>query len=232
MSTQPQHQAPPVALGIDTYGGDDRPIDWARVLASGISFAIIKASDGYTTDEAFMSDREAIHEAGLSFGAYHFLRPSKDPNLQAAHLLNALAADGAGLLPTDFPVCVDVELNEGKTREGVCACVRTFVNAVRGATGRALILYTSPGFAEEFLDASFGDLHLWVSHYTSAAQPTIPAGWSNYLLWQFAAGEGGPGTDVGGPVPLHPDGCPSPVDSNRAFASHAELLAHLGIVTV
>jgi GH25 family lysozyme M1 (1,4-beta-N-acetylmuramidase) len=227
MSTFATQQAPAVAYGVDTYDQDNRPIDWAAALAFGISFAIIKASDGYETDSAFATDWKTLGEVGMTRAAYHFLRPSKDANLQAAHFLNVLNSDGVGLLPTDFPVCVDVELNEGKTREEVCECLHTFIDAVESATKRTAMVYTPPGFAEEFLDGTFGAQHLWLADYNP--EPVVPAGWSAYLIWQYAAGEGGPGTAVGGPTPMHPTGFPSSVDSNRAFGTHAELLAHLGI---
>lgn len=65
--------------GIDTsfYQGD---IDWAKVKADGVEFAMIKASQGRTaeydapfTDSKFIQNRSGAGQNGIYWGCYHYL---------------------------------------------------------------------------------------------------------------------------------------------------------------
>lgn len=65
--------------GIDTslWNGS---IDWAKVKADGVEFAIIKASQGRTadydapfTDPRFIENRRGAGQSGIYWGCYHYL---------------------------------------------------------------------------------------------------------------------------------------------------------------
>lgn len=90
--------------GIDVshHQGD---IDWQRVAADDVAFAIIKATEGGDhIDDAFATNLSEARAAGLVVGAYHFFtfcRPGAD---QAKNFL-AVVPRGEPMLP---PV-VDIE---------------------------------------------------------------------------------------------------------------------------
>ncbi|TGU69877.1 lysozyme, partial [Mesorhizobium sp. M1C.F.Ca.ET.144.01.1.1] len=80
-------------------------IDWQRVAADDVAFAIIKATEGGThVDTEFATNLREARAAGLAVGAYHFFtfcRPGAD---QAKNFIAAVPR-GEALLP---PV-VDIE---------------------------------------------------------------------------------------------------------------------------
>ena len=70
------------------------PIDWQRVAADDVAFAVIKATEGGDhVDDAFATNLREARAAGLAVGAYHFFtfcRPGGDQAL-AATVENAAA---------------------------------------------------------------------------------------------------------------------------------------------
>ena len=71
---------PPNSLpGIDV-SHHQNAIDWTQVAASGVRFAIAKASEGTAyIDPLFSTNRAEAMAAGIVFGAYHFARPDLHP---------------------------------------------------------------------------------------------------------------------------------------------------------
>jgi len=52
-------------------------IDWSKVAASGVSFAIAKASEGKSVvDPTYAENVAGASAAGIRIGAYHFAQPS------------------------------------------------------------------------------------------------------------------------------------------------------------
>ena len=71
---------PPDSLpGIDV-SHHQNAIDWTQVAASGVRFAIAKASEGTGyIDPLYSTNRAEAMAAGIVFGAYHFARPDMHP---------------------------------------------------------------------------------------------------------------------------------------------------------
>lgn len=96
-------------LGLDTasVAGNKNP-DWQKARAAGFSFAIIRANWGTTIDKVFSRDWDKIKAAGMTRGAYMFLRSDKKaatPEVQAETFIKAVGK----LDLTDFPPVLDVE---------------------------------------------------------------------------------------------------------------------------
>lgn len=92
--------------GVDVYDGQG-DIDWEAVAASGISFALIKATEGFgNVQDTFAANRQGTHSAGISpLGIYHFGRPeSGNPEAQADHYYDVVGDLG----PDEF-VALDIE---------------------------------------------------------------------------------------------------------------------------
>lgn len=91
-----------VGIDISSHNGD---IDFKKVAADGISFAIIKATEGGTfKDKKFIDNHRLAREAGLKVGAYHFFRFDTPGYMQGLNFLNSVR--GREL---DLPLVIDLE---------------------------------------------------------------------------------------------------------------------------
>lgn len=126
--------------GIDVshHQGD---IDWQRVAADDVAFAIIKATEGGDhIDDAFATNLSEARAAGLVVGAYHFFtfcRPGAD---QAKNFL-AVVPRGEPMLP---PV-VDIEFGGNCPRrltpEELRAELDAFLAPIEAQLGKQAIIY-------------------------------------------------------------------------------------------
>jgi lysozyme len=192
---------------VDLYHGDTvSSFEAARQF--GIRGVIHKATEGLTdTDHAYGGRRAAAHDAGLLWGAYHFMRPG-DPVAQADHFIDMAEPDEATLLALD---------HEDPHAPLVSAIM--FMRRVEDRIGRAMVLYS--GFLiKAQITVGRGDLflagrRLWLSHYST--KPAWPATWSAPWLWQFTG-------DGEGPPPHSVPGLQDKLDVN-SFAGTADELA-------
>ena len=120
----------PTVKGMDVsyYQGT---IDWAKVKADGVQYAIIRVSDGLNTpDTKFDSYWAGSRAAGVLHGAYQFFEPSQDPIAQADMLLAKIGT----LKPDDLPPTIDVEVTGAACGRGaVRARGRREAVSARGA---------------------------------------------------------------------------------------------------
>jgi len=182
-------------------------INWSQVAGSGARFAFLRASAGtLTADTAYSTYRQGARAAGLTVGSYHFANPdgtANDAANEAAWFLrNATIASG------DLRPVLDLEVANGLSPAALTAWAQTWLAQVTAATGVRPIIYTNNGFwtgsmANTDWFARNGYSVLWIAHWTSATQPTVPAGgWggSGWTFWQHSSTGTVPG--VSGPVDL------------------------------
>ena len=196
--------APPAgepASGIDTssyqHVGRHR-IDWSAVRGSGVSYALIKATEGSTLDDPwFERDWKAAATAGLYRGAYHYARPA--PGTAAAdagHFLDVVGSlDGR----EDLPPVLDLEENGGLDPDALADWVAAWLDAVEQRTGRRAIIYTGPHFWGDSMAGTerFAGHPLWYAHHTDADDPgPMFGGWSTWTLWQWSDSGSVPGISV------------------------------------
>jgi len=175
-------------------------IDWTRVAAAGKRFAFLKASDSTDfVDATYAANRAAANAAGLLVGAYHFARPDATPGdaVAEANLFVDTAAPAVGdLLPV-----LDLETSGGLTVTDLQAWVQAFLGRVYARTGIRAAIYVSPAFWSKYMGdtSSFavnGYPVLWIAHWTTASQPTLPAGgWGGkgWTFWQYTSDGSVPG---------------------------------------
>jgi lysozyme len=182
------------AQGIDVshYQGT---VSWPEVCQAGIEFAFAKATDGLTwTDPQFAVNWPQMKAAGALRGAYHFFEPADAAAAQAQFFLQTVQ-----LAPGDLPPALDVE-TVGSSSTALWEGVETWLQTVAAALGVQPFLYMDPAFAEENqVPASLAAYPLWIADYGVAA-PTLPNGWSTWLLWQYS--ESGAVQGIGSPVDL------------------------------
>ena len=173
-------------------------IDWKQVKASGISFAILKASEGVGyADAMFEQNVQGALENGILPGSYHFFLPRLDPLRQAKQYATVLK-DNLGTRAS-LPPCIDLE-TAGLGREGLNQAVQLFLQEVENLTGRRSMIYTSPGFWGTYLPApvyaqnrmvrsntAWAVAHpLWLAHYTTG-WPLQVYPWAGWTFWQYSS---------------------------------------------
>jgi len=178
-------------------------IDFQRMADAGISFVIIKASDGYRPEDALakkyvVSDARRAKAAGLLVGYYHMISV---PTGNATATLTASARRQAELVAArlkllggydvrTLPLTIDVEgINSGITQASLELWTRTFVGAIRKSTGRIPMLYSyrsllATRFSRTPATVDFlRTMHLWLAQPGSPADPNVRVG-------QFRSGDG------------------------------------------
>ena len=160
-------------------------VRWDYVKRSGVSFAYAKATGGITyTDPEFVNNWQGMRETGLLRGAYHFFYALDDPEAQANHFIKTLKQNT--VKHDDLPPVLDVEITDGMDKARIAERVLIWLKAVEAGLGRKPIVYTDPGFANEYLiDKALGGYRLWVAEYGVQA-PSVPRAWQGktWTMWQ------------------------------------------------
>ena len=182
--------------GIDVYTGQG-VIDWQRVADSGISFAMIKASQGRGetsatknlrnfTDSRFARNITEASKAGLMVGVWHWLtaRSVAEAEDEAEYFLKVIAPFRGKITLWS---AVDVESETyladlGKAE--LTEITRVFLNRL-SKNGYRPMLYTNPNFIKyRFEPNAFSDTAIWLAHYGVAKPMSVP----NLKIWQHSAG--------------------------------------------
>ena len=177
---------------------NDKPINFKKMHAAGLSFVMIKASDTrYDADRLALKyvkmDRNAAQDAGIYTGFYHYaILPNvstpaaiaKDARAQVQKVIWRLS-DLGGYNNQDLPYALDLETRciqwsssgacaKNATRSAATLWAKTFLKTLKEKTGRTPILYSSPSFLETALnrDKELNSYPLWIAHY--AIDPAEP----------------------------------------------------------
>lgn len=180
--------------GIDVSHWD-AGIDWPKVRATGQRFMIAKATEGTNyKDDTFKDNWLGAKSAGLLRGAYHFFRCNVDAKKQADYFIDYVrAVDDDGELP---PV-LDLETNDGMTKEKIVPAAKVWLDRVEAAFGRKPIIYSGQYFLQDYLVQPGGgpppwakDYPLWLAQYPNqyaeGMKPFLPRGWFNWTIWQYS----------------------------------------------
>jgi GH25 family lysozyme M1 (1,4-beta-N-acetylmuramidase) len=171
-------------------------IDWSQVAASGIGFAGVKATEGaYYHNPYALTDLTQAQAAGLSAAAYAFAIPngngsSSSPVTQADYLVQYL-----GSASRSVPIMLDIEYNPygaecyGLSTTAMVSWISKFDSEIKSKTDHLPIIYTPRSWWGTCTGSSTGFAHtpVWVPDYSSAAGPTLPAGWSTWASWQYTS---------------------------------------------
>lgn len=196
----------------------DGTVDWGAARRDGITFAIIKATEGTSfVDNRFAANWANTRANGIVHGAYHFFRPKSDPIAQADFFVRIAGSPKSGELP---PV-IDLEVTDGLTAAQVAAGARTFLQRVQQKTGRVPMIYTSVRVFNSLLGGppGFNPYPLWVANWNVRC-PNIPnPPWTRWTFWQNSA----TGTVAG---------FSDPVDVDRFNGTSADLMAFVNSLSV
>jgi GH25 family lysozyme M1 (1,4-beta-N-acetylmuramidase) len=194
---------------VDIYHGDNVS-DFTKAYAAGYRGIIHKATEGSAmTDHAYGDRRKRAIDAGMLWGAYHFIRPG-DPIAQAKRFVDAADPTPNTLLALDH-----------EDPNVTLLTARQFLEAIEVQTGRKAVLYSGFLIKEQLANrhdmgaAAFLATHrLWLSHYSP--NPKWPEIWTTPWLWQFTG-------DGQGPQPHDVPGLRTRIDINSYDGADDEL---------
>lgn len=163
--------------GIDV-SRHQKDIDWRRVAADDVSFAILKATEGGDwVDPLFARNLTDARAAGLKVGAYHFYRFNKAGAEQARNFLRVVPPH-TDLLP---PV-VDIEFSgNGPDRPSVDELrkeLADYLALVEPTYGKPVVIYIIGEAFDLYRDA-LPDRSLWVR--SLVRHP----GHEDWMYWQY-----------------------------------------------
>lgn len=191
-------------------------INWRKVKADGVEFAIIKATQGrgegvstknlrVFTDSRFDQNIVAAHNAGIDCGVYHYFtaQNNKEAKEEAAFFIKVIKPYKRYI---NLWAAVDVESEmylKGISKPVLTSAVKVFMNEVEKA-GFKSMLYTNPNYLKyRFVPNAFDDANIWLAHWGVSKPMSVP----NTQIWQY-------GTD-------RIDGINTVVDVNRGYFDDA-----------
>lgn len=181
-------------IDVSKYQGN---VDWAKVKASGVECAVIRAGYGRTyTDPYFEKNVQGCIENGIEVGVYWFIYAINETeaiaNADKCHaVINQYKNNIALKVWCDFEYDTD---NNAKTR-GVTfdkakrtSIVKAFCERMK-ALGYEVGVYANP----DYLKNKFNDLSmypLWLAYYNAAETNALKY---NPVMWQYSSKGSVPG---------------------------------------
>lgn len=173
-------------------------IDWEKVKASGIQFAMIRCSFGWGSkqiDKRFEENYQKAKAVGMPVGAYHYSYATNPTSAKEEAELCLSALKGKKF---EYPIAFDIEedavfkLGKNKVSEIIKAFCETLENA-----GYYVVVYSSKSKIENyFTDEIFEKYDLWVAQWTDKCTFEKPHGiWQNSSKGAVAGITGNVDTD-------------------------------------
>jgi GH25 family lysozyme M1 (1,4-beta-N-acetylmuramidase) len=182
-----QNASNPKGIDVSSF---QKTNNWTNIKAAGISFAMIKASEGLTIqDPDFVANWAGAKAAGIVRGAYHFARPTTSPSAAARGVAEAnyflnIVKPAKG----DLQLVCDFEVTGGLSPTDLAAWLTAFCKQIQTVTNTPAIIYTYPSFWSSMPSSwTNPNCGLWIANY-GVTSPTIPAPWasSGYAFWQYS----------------------------------------------
>lgn len=176
-------------IDVSTHQGD---IDWSGVRASGINFAMIKATQGRSvtgtyrdfTDSKFVQNIIGANRNGIRVGVYHYLTAQSvaEAMHEAEYFLSVIDPYKSII---DLYAAVDVEEDKYLPRDKttLTQIVYTFCSRVQAA-GYDPIIYTNPNYLTYRLN-DVSKYPLWLALWRhKTIVPTVQQ-YPNLRIWQW-----------------------------------------------
>jgi GH25 family lysozyme M1 (1,4-beta-N-acetylmuramidase) len=200
-------------LGTDVSGYQPS-INWTTVKNAGVVFAWTKATEwtGYV-NPYFTAQESGAKGVGIYIGAYHFARPSSNPNITGANSADSEAAyfwstagnyvtnGGTYLVPMLDWEDTGATVAAGFTAATMSAWVNEWCTTVSNyARAKGIIVkpvvytgtwYSVPGSTYPGLNSTVTGWPSWIAAYPTnpnaqTGAPSSSSPWSTWNLWQYA----------------------------------------------
>lgn len=159
-------------------------IDWAKVKADGIDYAILRCGYGsdmtYQDDGQFRRNASECERLGIPYGVYlySYANTMGKANSEADHVLRLIKG-----CKIDYPVYYDLEdaNTTGKCSKDLIAdMAETFCNKIQKA-GYEVGIYANLNWFNNYLtDSRFNQWDKWVAQYASKCTYK-----GKYTMWQY-----------------------------------------------
>lgn len=207
-----------------------KEIDWpAAVNDTTVKFVIAKATEGATwQDPKFHSNWQAMKQHGVPIiGAYHYFRGTSLPADQANNIVTQLKQVGFNHADDLFSINVAKQdrLNPSEVADYLLWIMSNLTSPI---IQEKVIIYTSPDWWNSHvqdLGHRLSQHPLWVAHWTTAAQPRLPDGWSDWMIWHHS--RQGSVSGIQGSVDLNR--MKIKLNTTQAVTPHAILKVHTGV---
>jgi lysozyme len=158
-------------------------IDWEALREEGISFVIIKATEGGDfKDRRFAENWADSKQEGYRTGAYHFYRFCKTGEEQARNFIESVPVEEDNL-----PPAIDLEFGgscvNGATKQDILREVKIFLDTLEAHYGKKPIIYSTNEFYEQYLQNEFPGHPIWIRNIYQ--RPRLKDG-RNWAIWQYA----------------------------------------------
>jgi lysozyme len=179
-----------VVQGIDV-SNHQRSINWDAVKSDprSIEFAFIKATESTDFyDPWFSRNWTEAKRVGLVRGAYHFARPSAnpDPTPEVYFFLDKIQHET--LEPGDI-IILDAEDERIPSGQDISAWYLFWLEIATSIVGFKPLIYTGNWYLDSRMagrDDAFKDYPLWLSNYRRT-KPPAPTPWTGYEFWQYTS---------------------------------------------
>ena len=181
-----------VARGIDV-SNHQGTVDWNKVKAAGIDFAILKVGPVYgKPDDSFERNAAECERLGIPYGVYYYsyARSVEDANKEADRTLAWLGGHHPSL-----PVYYDLEDNyilqdPNFSKDKLAQIAQTFCNRME-AVGFKSGIYANLNWLNNYLDSpSLSGYDHWVAQYNWRCDYV-----GSYSFWQYSSSGNVPGVN-------------------------------------
>ncbi len=183
-------------------------IDWAKVKAAGVQFAMLRAGYGRyegQKDEYFEENYKNAKAVGLPVGAYHFsyAKTVEQAKAEAAYCKQLLAGKSF-----EFPIAYDVE-DDGQaslSKAEISAIVDAFCAEMEAAGYYVCVYMNLSWLNSKLTDDIFKKYDIWLAHWAKSTNFA-----RSYGMWQYTSD---------GAV----DGISGRVDLNYAYKDYPSII--------
>lgn len=169
-------------IDVSKWQGD---IDWQKVKASGVQFAILRAGYGRfagQTDKTFAQNYQNAKAAGLFVGAYHYsyAKNAEQARAEAEYCLSLIKGK-----VFDFPICYDVEDDSQKdlSKDKISEIVTAFCETLEQAGYYVSVYMNLAWLNTKLREDIFEKYDIWLAHW--AKETTFKRA---YGIWQYTSG--------------------------------------------
>jgi GH25 family lysozyme M1 (1,4-beta-N-acetylmuramidase)/uncharacterized coiled-coil protein SlyX len=212
---------------VDLHPAYQPVVDFPRLKADGIEAVVVKLTEATWTVDGAVDYCLRAQDADLGVMVYHWFRSNVNGTSQAEYHLAQLAPVN-DRLGYKAPTWADVESSDGVTQAVRRAELFEYLH-VTNTYRRRSGYYSSPYLWQQLIGNVewASDYDGWVAHWTSAATPTLPIGWTNEMVRMWQRG-------ISGKHSWIPDvpAVQGSVDYNLFYGTVEELRAYIGIGVV
>ncbi len=175
-------------VDVSEFNGD---IDWEKVAAAGVDFAMIRIGGRNYGDGVLYSDTKAMEniaaaqDAGLSVGVYFFSQAISDAEAmeEANYVIELL-----GGTKLDFPVAFDWEIvkdddarTDDVSSDQATSNARVFCDTVSAAGYTPMIYSPSSELYFKYDLQQLSDIDIWYCEYAD-----VPSFYYQFSMWQYS----------------------------------------------